>query len=208
MRTTSKTAGDAHGLQPILDAVAVHEVTVLGSEIGIFWTGTTCDDGWPSSTPSSMAGQRPVSSDPMTTTGCRVWPADRSGGFGMIERQKPCGAWPRCCTSWASRRCAASRPRVRFESSHSSCSATCATTRIRCPTMEGATSRSAHLQCLRGVGCQPTHRQAHVEVAADALGSAQRALAAVRVIDGQLRDDFARWYPGFPSNASTMSLAT
>jgi hypothetical protein len=29
----------------------------------------------------------------------------------------------------------------------------------------------------------------------------------VRVIDGQLRDDFARWYPGFPSNASTMSLA-
>jgi hypothetical protein len=23
----------------------------------------------------------------------------------------------------------------------------------------------------------------------------------VRVIDGQLRDDFARWYPGFPSNA-------
>jgi len=29
----------------------------------------------------------------------------------------------------------------------------------------------------------------------------------VRVIDGQLRDDFARWYPGFPSNASTMPLA-
>jgi len=29
----------------------------------------------------------------------------------------------------------------------------------------------------------------------------------VRLIDGQLRDDFARWYPGFPSNASTMSLA-
>jgi hypothetical protein len=28
----------------------------------------------------------------------------------------------------------------------------------------------------------------------------------VRVIDGQVRDDFARWY-GFPSNASTMSLA-
>ena len=29
----------------------------------------------------------------------------------------------------------------------------------------------------------------------------------VRVIDGQLRGDFARWYPGFPSNTSTMSLA-
>jgi hypothetical protein len=29
----------------------------------------------------------------------------------------------------------------------------------------------------------------------------------VRVIDGQLRDDFARWYPGFPSNVSTVSLA-
>jgi len=29
----------------------------------------------------------------------------------------------------------------------------------------------------------------------------------VRVIDGQLRDDFARWYRGFPSNASTMPLA-
>lgn len=29
----------------------------------------------------------------------------------------------------------------------------------------------------------------------------------VRVIDGQLRDDFARWYPGFPSNASTLPLS-
>ena len=29
----------------------------------------------------------------------------------------------------------------------------------------------------------------------------------VRVIDGQRREDFARWYPAFPSNASTMSLA-
>ena len=29
----------------------------------------------------------------------------------------------------------------------------------------------------------------------------------VRVIDGQLRGDFARWYPGFPSNTSTVSLA-
>lgn len=29
----------------------------------------------------------------------------------------------------------------------------------------------------------------------------------VRVIDGQLRDDFAHWYPGFPSNMSTTSLA-
>ncbi|MDM0053771.1 hypothetical protein [Variovorax sp. J22R115] len=29
----------------------------------------------------------------------------------------------------------------------------------------------------------------------------------VRVIDGQLRNDFARWYPGFASNMSTMSLA-
>jgi hypothetical protein len=29
----------------------------------------------------------------------------------------------------------------------------------------------------------------------------------VRVIDGQLLDDFERWYPGFPSNASTTSLA-
>jgi hypothetical protein len=29
----------------------------------------------------------------------------------------------------------------------------------------------------------------------------------VRVLDGQLRDDFVRWYPGFPSNLSTMSLA-
>jgi hypothetical protein len=29
----------------------------------------------------------------------------------------------------------------------------------------------------------------------------------VRVVDGQLRDDFARWYPGLPSNASTMSWA-
>ena len=28
----------------------------------------------------------------------------------------------------------------------------------------------------------------------------------VRVIDGQLRDDFARWYPGFPSNDPTLSL--
>ena len=28
----------------------------------------------------------------------------------------------------------------------------------------------------------------------------------VRVIDGQLRDDFARGYPGFPSNDSTLSL--
>ncbi|MDM0050623.1 hypothetical protein [Variovorax sp. J22R115] len=26
----------------------------------------------------------------------------------------------------------------------------------------------------------------------------------VRVIDGQLRDDFTRWYPGFPSNDSTL----
>jgi hypothetical protein len=25
----------------------------------------------------------------------------------------------------------------------------------------------------------------------------------VRIIDGQLRDDFARWYLGFPSNDST-----
>ena len=31
--------------------------------------------------------------------------------------------------------------------------------------------------------------------------------ARVRVIDGQLRGDFARWYPGFPSNTSTVSLA-
>jgi hypothetical protein len=31
----------------------------------------------------------------------------------------------------------------------------------------------------------------------------------VRVIDGQLRDDFARWYRGFPSNDSTiLSSAT
>jgi len=29
----------------------------------------------------------------------------------------------------------------------------------------------------------------------------------VRVIDGRLRDDFARWYPGFPSNASAISQA-
>ncbi|MCW2313342.1 hypothetical protein [Rhodoferax antarcticus] len=26
----------------------------------------------------------------------------------------------------------------------------------------------------------------------------------VRVIDGLLRDDFARWYPGFPANGSSM----
>ncbi|RZL90183.1 MAG: hypothetical protein EOP82_16430 [Variovorax sp.] len=31
--------------------------------------------------------------------------------------------------------------------------------------------------------------------------------ALVHVIDGQLRDDFARWYRGFPSNASAMPLA-
>jgi hypothetical protein len=29
----------------------------------------------------------------------------------------------------------------------------------------------------------------------------------VRVIDRHLSDDVARWYPGFPSNASPMSLA-
>ena len=29
----------------------------------------------------------------------------------------------------------------------------------------------------------------------------------VRVIDGQLRDDFAHWYPGFPSNDPTLWLA-
>jgi hypothetical protein len=29
----------------------------------------------------------------------------------------------------------------------------------------------------------------------------------VRVFDSQLRDDFAHWYPGFPSNMSTTSLA-
>jgi hypothetical protein len=29
----------------------------------------------------------------------------------------------------------------------------------------------------------------------------------VRVIDGQLRDDFARWYPGFPSNDPTLLLS-
>ena len=29
----------------------------------------------------------------------------------------------------------------------------------------------------------------------------------VRVVDGQLRDDFARWYPAFPSNDSTLSLS-
>ena len=29
----------------------------------------------------------------------------------------------------------------------------------------------------------------------------------VRAIDGHLRDDVARWYAGFPSNASPMSLA-
>lgn len=28
----------------------------------------------------------------------------------------------------------------------------------------------------------------------------------VRVVDGQLRDDFARWYPAFPSNDPTLSL--
>ena len=29
----------------------------------------------------------------------------------------------------------------------------------------------------------------------------------VRAIDGQLRADFARWYPALPANASTVSLA-
>ena len=29
----------------------------------------------------------------------------------------------------------------------------------------------------------------------------------VRVIDGHLRNDFARWYPAFPSNDSTLSLS-
>ena len=29
----------------------------------------------------------------------------------------------------------------------------------------------------------------------------------VRVVDGHLRDDFARWYPAFPSNDSTLSLS-
>lgn len=28
----------------------------------------------------------------------------------------------------------------------------------------------------------------------------------VRVVDGQLREDFSRWYPGFPSNDSALSL--
>ena len=28
----------------------------------------------------------------------------------------------------------------------------------------------------------------------------------VRVVDSQLRDDFARWYPEFPSNASTLAM--
>ena len=43
---------------------------------GISWTGTTCDGGWKSSTPSYMVGRRPASSEPLTTTGCLSWPAD------------------------------------------------------------------------------------------------------------------------------------
>ncbi|UUZ62890.1 hypothetical protein LP417_24105 [Polaromonas sp. P1-6] len=37
--------------------------------------------------------------------------------------------------------------------------------------------------------------------------SAHRLLQLrVRVVDGQLRDDFGRWHRGFPSNDSTLSL--